>query len=74
MSREAEYVFQTLLSEHHNNAETALRDLAHRYVYLAQGVSSGYMRFPPDAPVDARIDDVPTAITDDWIKTGREAQ
>ena len=68
----AERVYQTLLDEHGGSADRALRDLAGRYVYLAQGVSSGYMRFPPDAPVDARIDDVPTAITDDWIRTGRE--
>lgn len=69
MSREAEYVFQTLLSEHHNNAETALRDLAHRYVYLARSACPGYSRWgmniqtrdlkPDPAPVD----------DGEWVKT-----
>lgn len=73
MSREAEYVYQSLMSEHEGRADHALRDLAHRYVYLARGVSPGFMRWPPDSPVDAKIDDVPNPITDDWVRTGVDA-
>ena len=65
----AERVYQTLISEHHGNTDAALRDLAGRYVYLAQGVSSGYMRFPPDQPVKEGKTVVEPVCDDEWIKT-----
>jgi hypothetical protein len=69
MNRDVELVYQTALSDNHNNPDMALRDLAYRFVYVMRGVSPGYMRFPPDEPVrDAKAVIEPV---DDgsWIKT-----
>ena len=67
-----EHVAQSLLDEHHGNYRTAFYDLCGRFVAVAHGVSSGFMRWPNSEPPSTKIDDVPNPICDTWIKTGRE--
>jgi hypothetical protein len=40
-------VYQTVLDEHHGNADLALLDLAGRFVRQADGVAAGFVRYPP---------------------------
>ena len=72
-------VYQTLLSEHGSNADHALQDLSERFARIAIDLdaadrkrSYAYSRelAPPTTGV---LDDVPAAVDDTWITTGREA-
>ena len=44
-------VYQTLLDEHAGNADRALLDLAGRFVRQADGVATGFVRYPQAKPV-----------------------
>ena len=72
-------VYQTMLSEHEGRTDHALQDLAERFARIAMDLdaadrkrSYAYSRelAPPTVGV---LDDVPAAVDDTWITTGREA-
>ncbi len=69
MNREAEYVYQVVLSDNHGNPDLALRDLAHRFVSVMRGVSPGFLRYPPDEPAQPARPVVEPVDDGSWIKT-----
>lgn len=65
-----QYVVRSILEEHNGDYRQAFYDLAGRFVAVVHGVSPGFLRWSPEMPSQARIDDVPNPITDEWIRTG----
>ena len=72
-------VYQTLISEHEGRTDHALQDLSERFARISIELhnadlkrSYAYSRelAPPTFGV---LDDVPAAVDDTWITTGREA-
>ena len=72
-------VSQSLLDEHHGNLAAAFADLADRFTRISIELheadrkrSYAYSRelAPPTTGV---LDDVPNAVDDGWVTTGREA-
>lgn len=72
-------VSQSLLDEHGGNLAAAYADLSERFARIAldldaaerNGPGRGWGRMAP--PTTGTLDDVPAAVDDTWITTGREA-
>ncbi len=60
----AQRVYQTLLDEHAGNADLALLDLAGRFVRQADGVSAGFLYYPPHQQAPRSPRPQPPAILD----------
>jgi len=61
---QAQRVYQTLLDEHAGNAHLALLDLAGRFVRQADGVSAGFLYYPPHQEAPRPRKPQPPAILD----------
>ena len=65
-------IYQTLLDEAHGNVSTAFELACARLATAIPGTSWAFL-YRMNPKTEGKIDDVPTPITDEWIRTGIDA-